>query len=309
MALQNRRMNNHRNTRPILAALGAMIFWSFSFVWVKVAYEAYEPLTVVVLRLVISVALLFVFSLSIRRLQIPAKKDAGIFVLLALFEPFLYFMGESYGLKYVSSTVAAVIVATIPLFAPFFAWYFYRERLSSMNIAGLAASFIGVTIVVTNRDFSFAASPKGVILEFMAVFSAIAYSTVLRKLAFRYNTFTIITFQNLIGIFMFLPFWMIFEMKGFLGTPFHPGAFKAILLLAVFASSLAFILFTFSVRSMGINRSNAYINLIPVFVAVFAWFVLGDELTSRKFAGIAVVIAGLFLAQIKKRKSRAPAEQ
>ncbi|NLX28253.1 MAG: DMT family transporter [Bacteroidales bacterium] len=298
-------MNNHRSTRPILAALGAMLFWSFSFVWVKVAYQAYEPLTVVLLRLVISVVLLFVFSLSIRRLQIPDRKDAGIFLLLALFEPFLYFMGESYGLKYVSSTVAAVIVATIPLFAPLFAWYFYREKLSKMNIAGLAASFAGVTIVVTNQDFSFAASPKGVFLEFMAVFSAIAYSTVLRKLAFRYNTFTIITFQNLIGIFMFIPFWMVFEMRGFLATPFHPGAFRAILLLAVFASSLAFILFTSSVRSMGINRSNSYINLIPVFVALLAWLILGDQLTSRKFIGIAVVIAGLFLAQVKTGKQPA----
>lgn len=299
-------MNHNRNHRPILAALGAMLFWSFSFVWVKVAYQAYEPLTVVLLRLVISALLLFTFSLMIRRLQIPTRKDATIFILLALFEPFLYFMGESYGLKYVSSTVAAVIVATIPLFAPFFAWYFYREKLTPMNIAGLVASFLGVAVVVTNNDFSFGASPKGVILEFLAVFSAIAYSTVLRKLAFRYNTFTIIAFQNLIGIVMFLPFWMIFEMRGFLATPFHPGAFRSILLLAVFASSVAFILFTFSVRSMGINRSNSYINLIPVFVALLAWLILGDQLTPRKFAGIALVIAGLFLAQIKKRDLPAP---
>ena len=295
-------MKVQRNTKPILAALGAMLFWSFSFVWVKVAYEAYEPLTVVLLRLLISVLILLPFAFFIRRLQIPTRKDAAILLLLAFFEPFLYFMGESYGLKYVSSTVAAVIVATIPLFAPLFAWHFYRERLSKMNLAGLAASFAGVTMVVINPDFTFSASPKGVALEFLAVFSAIAYSTVLRKFAFRYNTFTIIAFQNLIGIFLFLPFWFIFEMKGFINTPFHPGAFRAILLLAVFASSLAFILFTYSVRSMGINRSNSYINLIPVFVAIFAWFILGEELTLQKITGIAIVIGGLFLAQVKKRR-------
>ena len=198
-------MNRNRELKPVLAAVGAMIFWSFSFVWVKVAYLAYEPLTVIILRLVFSSVLLFVFSLSVRRLQIPSRKDAGIFLLLAFFEPFLYFMGESYGMKFVSSTVAAVIVATIPLFAPLFAWYFFRERVTLMNVAGLAASFIGVSLVVTNPDFSFSASPKGVALEFLAVFAAIAYSTVLRKLSFRYNTFTIISFQNLIGIFLFLP--------------------------------------------------------------------------------------------------------
>ncbi len=293
-----------RDLKPILTALGAMFFWSFSFVWIKVAYLAYEPLTVVLLRLTFSSVLLFLISISIRRLQIPTKKDAAIFVLLAFFEPFLYFMGESFGMKYVSSTVAAVIVATIPLFAPIFAWYFFRERLTFMNALGLLASFIGVSLVVMNADFSFSASPKGVALEFVAVFGAIAYSTVLRKLAFRYNTFTIIAFQNLIGVFMFLPFWLIFEMKGFLVTPFHPQAFRAIILLAVFASTLAFVLFTTSVRTLGINRSNMYINLIPVFVAILAYFILGDQLTLRKIGGIGVVILGLFLAQIKRMRKQ-----
>lgn len=284
------------------AAMLSMIFWSFSFVWVKIAYLAYGPLTVIFFRLIISVSLLVIFSLFVKKLQKLQSKDYKIFILLALFEPFLYFMGESYGLLYVSSTVAAVIVATIPLFAPIAAWYFFRERLSLMNIAGLILSFIGVCLVILNRDLSFSASPKGVMLEFMAVFAAIGYSSVLRKLAFRYNTFTIITYQNLIGIFMFLPFWTFFEAGGFMQTPFHWQAFRAIILLSVFASTFAFILFTYSVRTIGINRSNMFVNLIPVFVAIFAWFILGDQLTIQKFTGIVVVIAGLFLAQIRRRK-------
>jgi drug/metabolite transporter (DMT)-like permease len=295
-------MQENSDLKPMGAALLSMIFWSFSFVWVKIAYLAYGPLTVIFFRLILSVGLLFIFSFFVRRLQKLARKDYGIFLLLALFEPFLYFMGESYGLLYVSSTVAAVIVATIPLFAPITAWYFFRERLSLMNIAGLFISFLGVCLVILNNDLSFSASPKGVMLEFMAVFAAVGYSTVLRKLAFRYNTFTIIFYQNFIGIFMFLPFWSIFEAGGFINTPFHWQAFRAIILLSVFASTFAFILFTYSVRSIGINRSNMFVNLIPVFVAIFAWFILGDQLTVQKFIGITVVICGLFLAQIRRRR-------
>jgi drug/metabolite transporter (DMT)-like permease len=295
-------MQENSDLKPMGAALLSMIFWSFSFVWVKIAYLAYGPLTVIFFRLILSVGLLFIISFFLRRLQKLARKDYGIFLLLALFEPFLYFMGESYGLLYVSSTVAAVIVATIPLFAPITAWYFFRERLSLMNIAGLFISFLGVCLVILNNDLSFSASPKGVMLEFMAVFAAVGYSTVLRKLAFRYNTFTIIFYQNFIGIFMFLPFWSIFEAGGFINTPFHWQAFRAIILLSVFASTFAFILFTYSVRSIGINRSNMFVNLIPVFVAIFAWFILGDQLTVQKFIGITVVICGLFLAQIRRRR-------
>ena len=304
VATSSQMMQKHRDLLPMGAALLAMIFWSFSFVWVKVAYQAYGPLTVVLLRLVISVVLLFSFMFIIRRLQFIAKKDIGIFVLLAFFEPFLYFMGESYGLLYVSSTVAAVIVATIPLLAPISAYYFFKERLSLMNVIGLAISFLGVCLVILNDDLSFSASPLGVMLEVLAVIAAIAYSTVLRKLAFRYNTFTIISYQNLFGIIMFLPFWLVFESRDFIATPFHREAFTSIILLSVFASSLAFIFFTYSVRNIGINRSNTFINLIPVFVAIFAWFVLGDKLSGQAATGIAIVIAGLFLAQIRWRRKK-----
>lgn len=296
-------MTKFRDAKPMGAALVAMIFWSFSFVWVKIAYQAYEPLTVIFFRLVLSVVLLFLFTFLTRRLQRIEKHDRGIFVLLALFEPFLYFMGESYGLLYVSSTVASVIVATIPLFAPLAAWYLYRERLTRTNLTGLLLSFAGVCLVILNDDLSFSASPKGVALLFLAVFSAVGYSSVLRKLSFRYNTFSIIAYQNLIGIFMFLPFWLVFESREFAGIPFHFAAFRSIVLLAVFASTIAFIAFTFSIRSIGINRSNMFANLIPVFTAVIAWFVLGDQLTLQKGIGIGVVIAGLFLAQIRWKRS------
>lgn len=100
------------------AAMGAAFFWSFSFVWFKIAFLAYNPITVVILRLIISALLITIIAASLKRLQKPTKKDFRLFLLMAFFEPFIYFLGESYGLKYVSPTVAAVIVATIPLFTP-----------------------------------------------------------------------------------------------------------------------------------------------------------------------------------------------
>jgi drug/metabolite transporter (DMT)-like permease len=289
---------------PFGAALLSMIFWSFSFVWVKVVYEAYGPLTTVLFRLIISSGLLLVFTILSRKLQKMQPGDLKFFILLAFFEPFLYFMGESYGLKYVSSTVASVIVATIPLFSPFAAWYFYKERLSRTNLFGLIITFFGVSLVVLDTSFNFTASPLGVSLEFLAVAGAIGYASTLKGISHRYNTFTIITYQNLLGALFFLPFWLSFEMKDFTQVPFHAEAFWAIIKLAIFASTFAFILFTYSVRNIGINKSNIFINVIPVFVAVIAYLVLGDQLNFHQMVGIAIVISGLFLAQINWKRKR-----
>jgi len=50
------------------------------------------------------------------------------------------------------------------------------------------------------------------------------------------------------------------------------------------------------------NNANIFINIIPVLTAIFAWYILDEPLTFRKIVGIAVVISGLFIAQIKMKK-------
>lgn len=293
----------HRNKGVVyLAVVFAMVFWSFSFVWVKEVYVAYGPLTTVFFRLLIATSLMFLYGWMTRKLLKVDRRDIRTFILLAFFEPFLYFIGESFGLKYVTSTMAAMIIATIPLFSPIAASRFYGEKLSIRNFIGILLSFAGVGIVVFDGSFNFVASPLGIALEFLAVFSAIAYTVVLKDLSHKYNATTIITYQNFIGIFFFMPLWVVFESKTLLGTPFNFPAFIAILKLAIFASCIAFILYTYSVKNLGINGSNIFINIIPVLTAFIAWYVLDEPLSMRKFVGIVVVIAGLFIAQVRMNK-------
>lgn len=293
---------NNNNLKYYGAAVLAMFFWSFSFVWFKVAYRAYEPMTVVLIRLSLATIMMFVIAKLLKKLQTIQKGDWKWVFLLSFFEPFLYFMGESFGLKYVSPTVAAVIVATIPLFTPLAALYFHKEKMSWANFIGLIISFAGVSLVILDNSFKFAASPVGVILEFLAVLSTIGYAIILKKLTHSYNGYTIISYQNLFGSFLFLPFWLIFEARETLQTPFNQEAFMAIVKLAFFASILGFIFFTYSIRHIGINKSNMFINTMPVFVVIFSYFILGEEINQQKITGIVIVICGLFIAQMKRKK-------
>jgi len=263
---------------------------------------AYGTLTTVFFRLIIASLLMLSYGLILKKLVIVEKKDYPTFLLLAFFEPFLYFMGESFGLKYVSSTMGAIIIATIPLFSPLAASHYHGEKLSVRNLIGILLSFLGVGIVVFDDSLNFITSPLGIALEFLAVFSAIGYTVVLKKLSTNYNATTIITYQNLIGIFLFLPFFLIFESKTLITTAFNLPAFIAIVKLAIFASCIAFILYAYSVKNLGINGANIFINIIPVLTAIFAWYILDEPLSLRKMVGITVVIAGLFIAQIKMKK-------
>jgi len=289
--------------RPYLALVFSMIFWSFSFVWFKIANRVYDPITIVFIRLAVAAIFLSTFLWLTHGFTKIKSGDKKYFLMLAVFEPFLYFLGESFGLTYVSSTVGSVIISTIPVFAVIFAWIFYRERLGLINYAGVVLSFIGVLIFITNSSGSIAMSLKGLGLMLMAVSAAVGYNMMLHKLATKYSPIYIVNVQNVIGVVLFLPLFLIFDLNKLNDTGIVAGSFTAIILLAVFASSGAFVLFAYSVRHLGISRANIFSNLIPVFTAVIAFFMVGDHITFRNIVGMAVVIAGLFLSQAGKKVS------
>ncbi|MBN2603439.1 MAG: DMT family transporter, partial [Candidatus Thermoplasmatota archaeon] len=95
----------------VFAALtGTMLFWAFSFVWTKVAFTVWTPISTIWLRLVISVLFIFGYLALTKRLEPLRVKDIKWLIALSFFQPFLYFMGESNGLNYLSSTMGSVIV-------------------------------------------------------------------------------------------------------------------------------------------------------------------------------------------------------
>jgi len=293
---------NKKTIAVYASAIIAMVFWSYSFIWYKEVFVYYKPITLVLFRLIISSIFLFALTISLKRLDPLNPKDIKNFLLLAFFEPFMYFIGESFGVSLIPSSLAAVIVATIPLFSPIGAYYFHNERISLMNFLGIVVSVIGVAIVIFYKGFgTIDANPLGVALMFLAVVSALFYSVMIKKMAARYNVFSVITYQNTFGIIFFLPTFLIFEYSHFKTVPFSWDVLVPLLKLGIFASSFAFIFFTFSVKKLGITKANIFTNTIPVVTAILAWIYLGEELTLTKIIGILVVIAGLFLSQFHPR--------
>ncbi|HDP74282.1 MAG TPA: DMT family transporter [Bacteroidales bacterium] len=288
------------------ATLLAMVFWSLSFIWYKEVFQFYKPITLVVGRLTISTIFLFAtVGLLMRKLTRMRMGDLKYFMLLAFFEPSLYFIGESFGMTMVSSTLAAVIVSTIPLFSPLGEFYIYKTRVTLMNFIGILVSVVGVGMVIFHQGFGkIEANPVGIALMFLAVFAALGYSLALRKLTSTYNVYSIITYQNTIAVIYFLPLFFIFEFTHFMGVGVTFQSLMPLIKLGIFASTFAFLLFTYSVKHLGVTKANSFANAIPVLTAIFAYFLLGETLDIIKITGIAIVVFGLFLSQVPKEHAR-----
>ncbi len=284
-------------------AVTAMLFWGMSFIWSSVLLKYYEPVTIIFVRLVISSALLFTFfHLSGQKARVK-KKDYLLIFLSALFNPFLYFLGENYGLKYSTPTISAVIIAMIPVFSPVIAYLSFREKLTPINFVGIAVSFCGVIMMLVNGSLSLTADVRGVAFLFGAVFAALLYSVMLRRLTATYSAVWLVAAQNLIGVLLFLPLFMLNEYKTAIAVPITREIISSMLLLAVLASSVAFVFFAYSVKLLGISKTNIFSNLIPVFTAVFSYFLLSEYFSLQKIAGITLVIAGVYLSERTRKRS------
>lgn len=281
-------------------AILSMVFWGFSFVWTSIVLRYYSPVATIFLRLVISAFILFIFLKYTGKLQKIKKQDTGLLLISSVFNPFLYFLGENYGLKFSSPTIAAVIIATIPVFTPLVARYTIKERLPWINLLGIMISFSGIAVMLINPDLSLNASFRGVTMLLMAVISAVIYSIFLKKLTDRYSPINIIAYQNLIGVMLFMPLFLLFDLESVMATPLTTELVTSLLLLAFFASSLAFIFFTMTVKSLGVSRANVFSNLIPVFTGIFSYIFISEIFTINKVIGIITVILGVFITQVRK---------
>ncbi|MBQ8761630.1 MAG: DMT family transporter [Bacteroidales bacterium] len=308
-----------KNILVHISGVVAMIFWGMSFIWSTQVFNYLNPTTTIFFRLIISCvflgSILFLKDLKGQRergVRVwksnsgsfgKVKENLKLFALAALFEPFLYFIFESYGLLNSAPVVSSAIIATIPLFTPIAAFFFLKERLTAWNIAGFIISFFGVIFMLLNKNLELTVSVKGIVFLFSAVIVAVAYSISLRKLTLIYKPLTITFVQNIIGMIYFIPMFFIMEKV----TPsqiVEIGKYIVPLLsLGVFASSVAYTLWAYAFSKLGAAKANIYSNLIPVFTAIFSCIIIGENINIQKILGILLVIGGLILSQLKLKKS------
>ncbi len=291
--------------------LCAMMFFGLSFVFTSLALTELRPVSIIVARLVISLAAMALLSRipAVTRivggLQRPAARDARVFLLVAVFQPFLYFLSENTGLLFAGPAVAAIIVATIPVVTPFFAFLLLREHITPLVILSAFVSLAGVALIVSAGGEAGGAHPLGVLLIFGAVLAAVGYAIALRNMPAHYSSFTVVFWQNLIGLGLFLPVFLVLDLGATVaaGVPGR-SVLGALVFLGVFPSTLSFIFLGRGIRVLGAVKANITTNTVPVFAALFSVLVLGEELSLIMLLGMAIVISGVLLSQHRGRSVR-----
>ena len=290
-----------------------MVIWSVSGIAIKHALSVLPPFTMIVMRFVPSVLLMLVIGLIWRNsplfgLQKLEWRDLPLFLIAGFCQPFLYYLLETFTYDALNSpTIAETLLSTSPLLSPLFAAVLLRERVTKFNIIGIIVSTAGVFALTLagSKDYSIG-NYWGILLAFAAVSAAVVDSVMMRKVPERYSSLSFIFYAQLISLCFFIPIWWfkegpetIYQLPITIYQSEMQIALGCIAYLTIFASIIAFILFCYALRQVGVTQANAFNNIRPAFTALWMFLFFGEHLPMVKWIGIGLIIFGLFVCQKK----------
>ena len=287
------------------ALVATMVFWGLSFVATKVALESIPTFTLVFVRFSMA-TLIFLLLRQGRKWPSFRRKDHVKMVLLALFEPGLYFIFETIGLQHTSAPKTALIIATIPVVVLVLSAVMLGERTGVTSIAGIILSFGGIALLVVGDPefgWSFEGSLLGDLLIGGAVVSASLYMIFARDLGRNYSSVEITFVQIVYGaVFFCLPF--IWELPDLALSTITLRSSVAVIYLTVFATVGGFLCYNFALSQVPVSRAAVFVNGIPVVTAIGAWVLLDERLTVIQAGGGGLVLVAVFLTNLPSGASR-----
>ncbi|WP_437836209.1 DMT family transporter [Sorangium sp. So ce1153] len=285
---------------PLPALILSMVLWGSSFAAQKYALLTFSPMAMNFGRMAVASAC-FVFLIGrlkgIRQHYFPG--DWWKLLLLALFEPCLYFIFEAWALTKTSASQAGMIVAMMPLLIALAARFTLKETLPPRMLPGFAVAITGAAwLSAAGEATGLAPEPVlGNFLELVAVTFATGYTISSRRLAPRYPPLFLTAVQALVGAVFFLPLMLIAPGPPVADLSLTQRPVLAVLYLGVFVSLGAYALYNYALSKVPAVYAAPLINLIPVFSLLIGRSFLGEKLTPGQYAASFVVLAGCLISQ------------
>lgn len=285
---------------PVLAGIGMAVIWGFSFLFTKEALDYTSPLQILGFRFGAAALLLTLLKvLRVIPVQFRGKAWRSL-IPLALFQPGLYFVGETWGLKWTSASEAGMIIALVPVAVALMARSFLKERLQPVQVFSISASVVGVLVIVLAQgSLALGEHLWGILALLLAVLSAGAYSILSKKSSREFNPWEITFIMMWAGTIIFNGLGLLqnsFDHSlGAYGQPLLIGSVQvAVFYLGILSSVGAFFLFNFMISKLSVARTAPLNNLVTVVSVIAGVAFRGDPFSWREGMGVLLILLGVW---------------
>ncbi len=286
---------------PYLASLGAAVIFGFSFMFTKEALNVLAPFQLLGFRFAIAALLLTLLRVAaLIKVSFRGKK-VGKLLLLAAFQPLLYFTCETIGVKLTSASEAGMMIAVIPIVAAVLGVIFLKEYPTARQAFFIGLSVFGVIFIIYMRGSAAADGHfTGILILMGAVLAAAAFNVLSRINSLQFKPVEITYLMMWVGA-------IVFNVIGF-GQAVSAGvtlkdyflalsdfrAYTAVLYLSIISSILAFFLLNYSLSKIEAARAAVFTNLTTVISILAGVFILKENFYWFHVLGGAMIILGVW---------------
>lgn len=293
------RKGKAQTEKAILAAIAANTIFGFSFMATRIAIGQTAPAILLSLRFIISFLIMLILVLiGIGKVSLKGK-PIGMFILMGLCEPVIYFIAETNGIKYTTSSFSGVLISLIPVVTAVLSHVFIHEKLSARRLCWILFSVAGVVLISVSQTSEGVVTIRGIVYLLVAVISAAFHSVLSRSIADKFSSFERTFIMLLLACVFFTGNAIVQEGAAF-GQAFAAAVqnkyvILPVLFLSVVSSVIAFFCTNYAVTYLEVSRAAVFANIVPVVSVLAGVLILHEPFSVAFVIGIVMILSGVYM--------------
>ena len=282
----------------VLALTSAL--WSGNAVVGRAIRSDVSPLVLASLQWLLAVLLLLPFVWRELRASAPMiRRHWRQFAVLGVMSTATFAAVVLQAVQYTTATNMALLNSSVPIWVMAVLWLRNGERPALRGLVGFAVSITGVAAIILkgSLDNLLALSINGGdMLALLAMFVWAIFSVLLRERPTGLSSFAYLVVSGSFGLAAVLPMLGMQLAAGAAHVDWTTGVLLGLGYLVLFRTIIATATFNFGIDGVGPARAAPFVHLVPVFGATGAWLFLDERFYAYHFAGFALVVAGIVIA-------------
>lgn len=291
-----------------LCALGCETIYGMSYVFTKQATDCASSLALLGWRFIIAAfAMTLCAMVGVIKINLKGKNLKTI-LLVAIFNPVIYFVGETIGIIHTTASESGAFLACIPVASLLASTILLHEKPTKAQVTGISVTLVGVGITVFAVGISSSLSFVGYLMLVVAVTSYALYCVFVEK-ATDYTSGEITYVMLLAGAILFGTLAvgegiMNQGVADLVSLPFRNLDFGVAILYQGLGSSVAgFLLSNMAISRIGVNATSAFIGVSTVVSILAGALLLHESFTLYQGIGAVVIVAGVYIANLRFKKN------
>ena len=285
--------------RQFLPGILFAALWASASVATKFGVVVADPLVLASVRFFIagSAMLFFAYVILPSKSRLPRGKEWKQLLIFSILNTSIYLGAFVLAIKHVSAGIGSLSTATNPLFIMMLSAIWLKRKMKWFEVAGVILGLSGVVLACYPLLENSYATVDGLLILLVGMISVSAATVYYAGITWKLSNLVINGWQVLLGGIVLLPFTLL--TADFKDTHLNQQFWTSVLWLIVPVSVVALQLWFYLVKIDPV-RASLWLFLCPIFGFTYSYFLLGEPITWHTFAGTALVIGGLYLAQRQK---------